>query len=154
MSYLQNLLNRRLGIQEDFIQKRTSSGQNSIIKKEEPREQSEPSVKHESPPAGLEVQEEIINKVEEPKQEEKSILESNTVPKPKRNPRGAGRKKVTKELKEQRKEETVNELTAGQKDLETIQEIKSNASHQEIKEEIKIQKKRLKLLSDSLNFIE
>ena len=138
MSFIESILNRRLGIKEDFIQSK-------ILKKEIINPIQSETERSESAKPGLvqEVKPEPVQPVQEPVQ-----------PVPKRNPRGAGRKKITKEYKQAKKEETINQLTEGQKDLDVIKEIKESATPQEIKEEIKTTKKKLMLLSSSLNFIE
>lgn len=130
MSYLQSILNQRLGIRNDF--RNVKPDQPEIKKPVEPEQEIKKPV-----------EQEIKNPVEPPK------------PKPK-NERGAGRKKITPEEKNRRKELIIKKLTSAdnEEDVETIKQIKDNASKEEITSEIKATKKKLKLLSDSLNFID
>jgi protein phosphatase 1E len=131
------MLNRRLGINDDLINRTNQTIKEKEIKNkiEQPQELKEPEIKE------PEIKEPEIK--EPPKQKQK-------------NERGAGRKKITSEEIEKRKQLIIKKLssTSDEKDIEIISDIKNNSSKSDIKEEIKITKKKLKLLSDSLNFVD
>lgn len=129
MSHLQKLLNERLGLRE--FQKQTVQIINNA-----PEPSPEPRIPEPSP---------------EPVAPEPVIKDPPII----KNPRGAGRKKITPEEKQKRREEILKKLTnAKNDDVQIIEEIKNNSNKAEINEEIKKTKKKLKLLSDSLNFID
>lgn len=129
MSYLQGLLNKRLGLKEN------------------------PRINESIQPKPLLKQE--VNEEKEIKTQEIETVETpeplNPPPQPKKNARGAGRKRITPEEMEKRKKKVVDKYKKQVQDKEIVDEIKQSVTKEELKEEILNHKKKLQLLSDAFD---
>ena len=141
MSYIQSILNKRLGMQKSILETKTTEFNKLNQKKEQITESIKEPAKEPEP-------------VKEP--EPKQIIMAEAKPTPKKNARGAGRKVMNKAEIEKRKNMIIKTLTTkgDEKDIEAIAELKNNCNKEEITQEIHDTKRKLKLLSDSLNFID